>query len=287
MVLGISTAVFILVITALTAIPCSAYTVNISIVGYDGIANLTVSSSNYTLTKQVKSGDRIDLPEGNYTFSLFALNKTFQKVVSLTKNTTLNFNLLFTNSTENLSVIRHIIVYSTTQIDVYDLIIITNSDSRNFEGNLSIPLPEHENLRIEYATLSFISSDVKEGEIRFIDIIIPANDSGEVAIFYSLTNNTFRIDGQERELFMLLSALPLEKYENLTYKGVREFGGQKYSILEGNITSFNIIFGSEKARENTLVLAGILLLSASLFLYLRGRSGRWGCSLNNNFRKSL
>lgn len=271
----ISMAVFTALVIPAIIIPCSAYTVDISIVGYDGVANLTISSSNFTLTRQVKSGDNIDLPEGNYTFSLFALNKTFQKVASITRNTTLNFNLLFTNSTENLSVTRHIIVYPTTQIDIYDLILITNSGKRNFEGNFSVPLPDHENLRIGDATLSFISSDVKDGKIRFIDIIVPANGSGEIAISYSLTNNVLRLNGQEIQQLMLLSALPVEKYENLTYRGIREFGGQKYSMFEGNATSFYIIFGGEQVRENPSVIAGIILISASLFLYLRGRSGRW------------
>jgi len=269
--------VFALLMTVLPVL--SAY-VNISIEGYDGTANLTISSPNFTLTRQVKSGDKIEIPEDNYTFSLSALNKTFQKDVSITENTTVKFNLLFTNSTENLSITRHIIVYSSSpasQIDVYDLIIITNSGNRNFEGNLSLPLPDHKNLRIEDATLSFISSDVEDDKIRFIDIIVPANASGEIALSYSLTGSTFRIDGQEQQ-FMLLSALPVEKYENLSYIGVKEFGGQKYSMFEGNTTHFYMVFsgGGQNWNENPLILAGIFLLSALLFLYLRDRSGRWG-----------
>ena len=155
-----------------------AYTVNISIKGYDGEAMLNVTSTDFTMSGEVKNGSKIELSEGFYIFRLFALNKTFQKEVNLTKNTTLTFNLLFTNTTENLSLIRHIIVYSPTQI--YEILLIINSGDRNFEGDISVPLPDHSNLNIEESTLSFISVDDIGERINFYDVIVPASDSGRI-----------------------------------------------------------------------------------------------------------
>jgi len=57
---------------------------------------LNVTSTDFTMSGEVKNGGKIELSEGFYIFRLFALNKTFQKEVNLTKNTTLTFNLLFT-----------------------------------------------------------------------------------------------------------------------------------------------------------------------------------------------
>jgi hypothetical protein len=253
-----------------------AYTVNISIKGYDGEALLNVTSADLTMSRGVKTGSKIELPEGLYVFSLFALNKTFQKEVNLTKNTTLTFNLLFTNSTENLPLIRHIIVYSSTQIDVYEILLITNSGDRNFEGNISVPLPDHRNLNVKESTLSFITADDMGDRINFYDIIVPANDSGRITFSYSLKSNVFKISDSEKQRLMLLSALPVEEYMNLSYKGIQEFGGQRYRVFEGNITKCSLVFGGEKgAKVDPVALIGILIISASLFFYLKSKSSRW------------
>ncbi len=250
-----------------------AYTVNISIKGYDGEAMLNVTSTDFTMSGEVKNGSKIELSEGFYIFRLFALNKTFQKEVNLTKNTTLTFNLLFTNTTENLSLIRHIIVYSPTQI--YEILLIINSGDRNFEGDISVPLPDHSNLNIEESTLSFISVDDIGERINFYDVIVPASDSGRITFSYSLKSNVFKISGSEKQRLMILSALPVEEYTNLSYKGLQEFGGRKYMVFEGNVTKCSLVFGGEgRVKIDAVALIGILIISASLFFYLRSRSGK-------------
>ena len=256
------------------ALVSQAYTVNISTKGYDGEAMLNVTSTDFTVSEEVKNGSKIELSEGFYIFRLFALNKTFQKEVNLTKNTTLTFNLLFTNTTENLSLIRHIIVYSPTQI--YEILLIINSGDRNFEGDISVPLPDHSNLNIEESTLSFISVDDVGERINLYDVIVPANDSGRITFSYSLKSNVFKIISSEKQRLMILSALPVEEYKNLSYKGLQEFGGRKYMVFEGNVTKCSLVFGGEgRVKIDAVALIGILITSASLFFYLRSRSGKW------------
>lgn len=234
---------------------------------------LNVTSTDFTMSGEVKNGGKIELSEGFYIFRLFALNKTFQKEVNLTKNTTLTFNLLFTNTTENLSLIRHIIVYSPTQI--YEILLIINSGDRNFEGDISVPLPDHSNLNIEESTLSFISVDDVGERINLYDVIVPANDSGRITFSYSLKSNVFKIISSEKQRLMILSALPVEEYKNLSYKGLQEFGGRKYMVFEGNVTKCSLAFGGEgRVKIDAVALIGILITSASLFFYLRSRSGK-------------
>ncbi len=253
-----------------------AYLVNVSIKGYDGEALLNITAANFSTSEKVRSGSKIELSEGKYVFRLFALNKTFEKELNLTENTTLTFNLLFTNSTENLSLIRHIIVYPSAQIEVYEILLITNSGDKNFEGDISVPIPDHKDLNIEESTLSFINANDEGNRITFIDIIVPANDSGRIAFSYSLKSNVFKISDSEKQRLLLLSAVPVEKYENLSYKGIQDFGGQKYRVFEGNTTKCYLVFGGGgKVKVNPVALAGIFLLATSVFFYLRSRSGGW------------
>ena len=74
---------------------------------------------------------------------------------------------------------------------------------------------------------------------------------------------------------MILSALPVEEYTNLSYKGLQEFGGRKYMVFEGNVTKCSLVFGGEgRVKIDAVALIGILIISASLFFYLRSRSGK-------------
>lgn len=269
------------VVWVIVAVLCfgvsSAFTVNVSIKGYDGEAILSVVSENFNTSYRVKLGSVISLPEGEYIFRLFALNKTFEKRVNVSENATITFNLLFTNNKENLSITRHVIIHLTTQIEVHEIVLITNLGDVNFEGDLTLPLPEYTNLRVEEYTLSFINVDDDGERVKFVDLLVPANDSGRISYTYRLKSNVFEIKNNENRI-ILLSALPVEKYENVSYKGTQNFGGQEYEVFEGNSSRMLLIFSTGgKVNINPLAVAGILLLSlsVSVFLYLRGRSGGW------------
>ncbi len=264
--------VAVILLLALSS-PALAYSVTIIIKGYEDKALLNVSGET-NLSEYVSSGDQILLPEGNYTFRLFAMNKTFEKDVRVGNNITVSFDLRFTNRTDNLSLTRHIIVYGG--IDVMEVLMITNSGTVNFEGDLAVALPDYSGLTISDATLSFLDVKVDNRKLVLRDIIVPKNESGSVTYTYRLKTNVLSFNDSRKFRVLLLSTIPVTDVYGLEFKGNEEFKGKKFDVYEGYTDSCRVVFSSERSvTVNPTVLLGILVLSTAIFLYFRSRSGGW------------
>ena len=125
-------ALFLLLITAgIAAASPNEFNVQIFIKGYNTTAELSIIGENFSKVETVKNGSALSLPPGNYTLKLFALNKTFVENLELDGNKTITFNLLFTNKTENLSVMRHVIIQPN--LEVLEILLIKNTGEANFE----------------------------------------------------------------------------------------------------------------------------------------------------------
>ncbi len=186
----------------------------------------------------------------------------------------MTFNLLFTSSPENLRIVRHVIIQPS--LEVFEIALLTNSGEENFEGSLRLPLPQHTNLEISDSTLSFLDVFEENGSLIFDSIIVPANSSGQVSIYYTLTNHEFFLRSGEKQRLLILTTLPVLEYSNLNFSGIQQFGGTSYRVYEGNSANCILKFKPQSGVNIGFeTLAAVLSASAILFLYLYGRRGGW------------
>lgn len=255
----------------LLILPAAAYTVTIVIEGYNNSTNSALLSVNGT-EQYVNSGSQISLPGGNYTFRLFALNKTFEKDVEVNGNTTVVFDLRFTNKTDNITLTRHIIVYGGRE--VMEVLMVRNA-GMNFEGDLTVALPDHSAFAVTESTLSFVGVKVN-GKATFRDVIVPKNGSGTITYTYRLKSNILAFNDTKHRI-LLLTSIPVSNVTGLEFKGIEEFKGKRFEVYEGYADHCRVVFSSEgDITISPIILVGILALSAALFLYFRTRSQRIG-----------
>lgn len=255
----------------LLLLPVQGYEITIILTNYDSSATLTVYNGTEAVFHDlVLSGDRISLPEGNYTFELNALNKKFIKKLQINKDETLEFNLGFTRSLDNLSVMLHTSVLQNGSVD--EVIVVVNSGGLNFEGDLTIPMPEFTKLQIISKNLDFLSLEASNNSITFKSLLVPENASGSIRIGYNLPSNEIvRNLGNERVI--LIPFAEVLEYRNLSYK-LQEFDGEKIPLLEGN-GSYYVKFKFIEYSVSPIALIAILLISASLFLFFFEKRGKW------------
>lgn len=268
-------ALFLLLITAgIVVASANQFSVQIFTKGYNGTAELNILGENFSKVETVKNGSVLSLPPGNYTLKLFALNKTFVEDLKLDGNKTITFNLLFTNKTENLSVIRHVIIQPN--LEVLEIVLITNSGQANFEGDVTIPLPQHSGLEITDSSLSFLDVPEVDGKLILEKIIVPANSTGEISITYKLAKPFFSLATIENQSIFILTTLPVIKQNNTSYLGVKQFSGEDYSVYRCK-SDCTLEFKAEpeiKVDKTSAVL--IIAASGLLFLYLLSKRGGWG-----------
>lgn len=241
--------------------------ITIILLGYDGTANLTVAGVG---TFEVTNGTEIFLEKGTYTFELHALNKVFVKEAKGTDEY-LVFNLKFTNSTEKISIFYHTILSST----VTEVIVLTNNGEDNFEGNLTVPLPNFRNLAVKSSNLDFLSYILEKESITFNYLLIPANGSGQIVVSYELNSNVFYRNGRSAS-FMVLTDLDLENFEGLTFQEERTLHGTSFKIFYGEDSEYYVKFKSKMLVEyNLLALLAILLSSAIIFIHFYEKKGKW------------
>lgn len=255
----------------LLLIPVQGYEVTVLLKNYEGIAMLKIyNETGVFFSGNVYSGETISLPAGNYTFELGALNKTFIKKLEIAGNEGVEFNLGFTSSTENLSLMLHSSVAENGSVD--EVIVIVNKGEMNFEGDLVIPMPAFNNLLILAKNLDFLDYEVLDDAIVFKSLLVPENGSGSIRITYDLASEEMaRNLGKERVIIIPIAEV-LE-YRNLTYK-IEDFGGEKIALLEGN-GSYYVKFRFVDYSLSPLVFFAILLISASLFYLFFERRGNW------------
>jgi len=269
--LRLSLALFLLLITAGIA-SASEFSVQIFTKGYNDTAELSVIGENFSKKLEIKNGTVLSLPAGKYTLKLFALNKTFVEKLVLDENKIITFNLLFTGSTENLSVMRHAIIQP--RLEVLEIVIITNSGDANFEGDIAIPLPEFDELEILDSSLSFMSASEFDGRLILEKLIVPANSSGNVSITYRLTKPVFSSSNENQNL-LVLTTVPVDGQYNTTYLGVQRFGGLDYSVYRcepGCKLEFKVKPEIRVDKNSALLITAA---SGLLFLYFFSRRGGW------------
>lgn len=236
--------------------------------GYQGSAELEIRGENFLKTELVENGSTIFLPKGNYTLMLFAMNKTFVKDLNVEENTTIKFNLLFTESREKVDLFRHVIIQPN--FDVFEYLIFSNSGEENYEGDFFVSLPEHENLKISDSELSFISVKEIPRGVMFEKLIVPANTTATIRIEYRLKNANFEVEnGKDR--VMILTTLRASELRNMSYAG-----GVNYNVYVANGSSCSAVFMSsfEVSVEPGIMLS-VFASSALLFLYFYSRRGGW------------
>lgn len=267
-------ALFLLLITAgIAAASPNEFNVQIFIKGYNTTAELSIIGENFSKVETVKNGSALSLPPGNYTLKLFALNKTFVENLKLDGNKTITFNLLFTNKTENLSVMRHVIIQPN--LEVLEILLIKNTGEANFEGDLAIPLPQHSGLEITDSSLSFLDVLEVDGKLILEKIIVPANSRGEVSITYKLTKPVFSLPNIENQTILVLTTLPVVKQSNASYLGVKQFSGEDYSVYRCE-SDCTLEFKAEpEIRVDKTSAVLIIATSGLLFLYLFSKRGGW------------
>ncbi|WP_456329117.1 hypothetical protein [Archaeoglobus sp.] len=266
-------ALFLLLITAgIVASSANQFSVQIFTKGYNGTAELNILGENFSKVETVKNGSVLSLPPGNYTLKLFALNKTFVEDLKLDGNKTITFNLLFTNKTENLSVIRHVIIQPN--LEVLEIILITNSGEANFEGDIAIPLPQHSGLEITDSSLSFLDLLKVDGKLILEKIIVPANSTGDVSITYKLTKPFFSL-ATKNQTILVLTTLPVVNQSNVSYLGVKQFSGEDYSVYRCE-SDCTLEFKAEpEIRVDKTSAVLIIAASGLLFLYFFTKRGGW------------
>ncbi len=264
----------LMVLAALAA----EHNLTVLIDGYSGEVLLNISSSNFTYSTTFSKSVTVSVPAGNYDVKVFALNKTFFKSIRVENDTVLKFNLVFTNSTENVSTFYHLLVYPTKKgFEVSEVVIFTNSGDKNFEGDIYIPMPAYKNFRIESSSLSFIDYELHERHVVLKDLLIAENSSGQVSMVYQLKSNVLEVRLDKPSRFMLLTTADvLDKSHSLNYVGVKNFGGSEFKVYEGFDKYFYIEFGSKsESSYNPLAMAGIFLIAGGVFLYFYEKRGGW------------
>ncbi|MEM1576233.1 MAG: hypothetical protein QXT98_01810 [Archaeoglobaceae archaeon] len=255
----------------LLIIPVQGLEVVVILKNYDGDANLRIfNESGLFAEKTVKSGEILTLPEGNYTFELNALNKTFIKRLALKSNETLEFNLGFTNSTQNLNVMLHTIINQNGSVD--EIIVVSNRGDLNFEGDLEVQMPAFSNLQVIATNLDFLSLDISSSSITFRSLLVPENGSGSIRIAYTLASEEIERN-LTAERVMIIPLAEIIEYRNLSYN-IREFDREASVILEGS-GSYYLKLKFAEYSESPIVLISIFLISASLFFIFFERRGRW------------
>jgi hypothetical protein len=263
----------LLIITGLLTVQAAELHFQVFIKEYNGTAELGIFGENLSKVETVKNGSIISLPAGNYTLTLFALNKTFVKDLRLDSNKTVTFNLLFTNRTENLSMMRHAIVQPS--LEVFEIALITNSGGENFEGDLAIPLPEHTGLKISDSSLSFLDFSDLNGNLTLKKLIVPANSTGEVSITYRLVKPKLSLSGAENQTVLIFTTLPVTNQSNAAYRGVQQFKGVDYSVYQCKtkcVLEFKVEPEIKIDKTSAFV---ILTASALIFIYLFTKRGGW------------
>ncbi|MEM0350421.1 MAG: hypothetical protein QXR27_01370 [Archaeoglobaceae archaeon] len=256
-----------LVLILLTAL-VSAHEVTIIFKNFEGYAQLKIyNKTELIFDAPISSGAIFELPADSYIFEVSAMNKTFLKELEVNSDQILEFNLAFTNSTDVLSITIHSLVL---QDRVEEVIIVSNSADLNFEGDLTIPMPEFRNLQILSSNLDFIEAILFNGSLVFRSLLVAERSSGNILISYNLVSNVMKRD-LRNERIMLISLVEVEDYENLT-KTFKEMGGQKVTVFEGN-GSFSIRFRFNTQIQIFYII--ILIISISAFLIFFTKRTRW------------
>ncbi|MCS7143486.1 MAG: hypothetical protein NZ879_00500 [Archaeoglobaceae archaeon] len=255
----------------LILLPAQGFEITIILNNYEKEAMLRIFNDTALLFEgTVISGDIITIPEGNYTLELNALNKTFIKRLNVDSDKRVEFNLGFTSSTEDLTIMLHSIVAQNGSVD--EVIIISNRGKENFEGNLTIPMPIFSNLQIIAKNLDFLDLETSMSSITFNSLLVPENGSGSIRIAYDLATDEMKRELKKERVIIIPIAEVLE-YQNLSYK-IEDFNEEKIILLEGN-GSYYIKFKFVEYSESPLPLVAIILISISLFLLFFEKRGRW------------
>lgn len=245
------------------------FEVTVVLKNYDGFADLRIANSSAIFFEgKVLSGQIISLPSGKYTFELSAMGKVFLRNIEILRNETLEFNLGFTNSTDFLSVVVHSVVFHDRSVE--EIIIVSNKADLNFEGDLSIPLPNFDGLKVLYSNLDFLEAYVHGKNVVFKSLLVNDNDSGSIRIAYYLTEDVMERDMGEKKI-IIAPLVEVEDFKGLN-KTFREMGGEKIAILEGS-GNFYVKFRFEKQFPFSLL--SIPIISFAIFLIFFSKRGGW------------
>ena len=256
----------------------SGYNLTIQIDGYDRPAHLNLTSSNFTFSGEVENGTILKIPPGFYNLELYALNKTFVKSVNVEEDTTVRFNLLFTNSTGNISEFHHLIVYPIKgSFRVSEVVVLENKGDKNFEGDVTFPLPEYDSFSIESSSLSFIETKLDGRSVTFKDLLIAANGGGQILMMYSLKSNVLELKYPRNVSFVLLTTANLiNKSSTLSFAGVKSSSKGEYNVYKGSGKYFYLeLEGEYEIFIDPAFLLILLTLGCSIFFLFYKRSGGW------------
>ncbi len=243
--------------------------------GYSGNATLDVIGKNFSASYDVHNGSVLQLEPGNYEFRLYAMNKTFVKRLNVTGEEAVTFNMRFTNSTKNIEIFYHTLIFASNGIAVSEVLIFNNTGDENFEGDVAIPMPGCEDLRIESSSLSYVDAEFLNGSLVFKDLLIPADGGGQITLSYRLKENIFERNGTGAK-FVIFTSLGVESFEGLRYEGNRSFGGTNFDVYGGEDSYYRLVLAESRGISfNPFAAVGIALASAAVFLYFRERSGGW------------
>lgn len=243
----------------------------IVIEGYEDFANLTVVGENFSGNFIVKNGSFLDLNPGSYDIWLSAMNKSFYKKVNTSEVEKLYFNLRFTNSSEFIKISYHTVLYYSNGFLVSEVVFLNNTANENFEGDVTIPMPDFHDLRIS-SSLSYINYEVSDSSLKFVDLLIPANGRGQIILSYRLNSDVFYRDGRNSD-YVLFTNLEVKSSEGLEYLGERSFQGSTFSVYAGRDSVYRLHLTQKS--PNLLPVLGIILASAGIFMLFYSKKGGW------------
>ncbi|MEM1579091.1 MAG: hypothetical protein QXK70_06720 [Archaeoglobaceae archaeon] len=250
------------------------FEITVYLKNYDGKAMLNVfNDSKRILEKEISSGEVISLPEGNYTFTIFALNKSFVKKVAVTKNQDLDFNLGFTDDSSILSFSFHTIVKNDMSVD--EIIIVNNTANLNFEGDVAIQISNFSDLQLLSSNLDFLDLIIQKDSILFKSLLVAEKSSDSIRISYKLTLDSINRDfnGIKVERAIIITNAEVLDYNGLSYKETI-YGDEKIRILEGN-GSYYVKFKFYNIPNISFAIIAIGIICGSIFFLFFANRGRW------------
>ncbi|RLI75592.1 hypothetical protein DRO97_02895 [Archaeoglobales archaeon] len=251
--------------------------VNVSVWGNNTFVNQTGNSLNFVLPL-------------NTTYHMLIQHGSLSllKRIYLSNDTILNISLNTTNNVRHINGKIHTIIYPTSYLEVYEILILQNNAKKIFFGSIKLPLPRHSNFEMVRSTASFEKYKTESNHLLIENITIFPNSSEEIMFSYIVNSDNFsrNVDFLSEALILVKGTSKVtDKSPFITSNGIQQFNGEIFEVLSANLTGkdlYYVLISQDKqpiSKANTAIVLGILLVSVGLVLLLLDKGKEW--EINN------